>query len=286
MQRPSRPLEAIVAHGARMSWAGLLRPRDAFALPARSRRVLLTAEDGGAVERYYGAWSARYRRFTSNLSTPKVRVRVLSGPRTPSPGVEALVHWVDRREFLRGGGRGVPAADGWPPDLWEAFLADHDRRPGASLAEKLHHFARLPEDGEPAIVRRWRRLLRGSAAGTVRSGSVAGLGWVPVPVRILDGRSRGFGFLSWSPSPLRCRSLSEALARRGGPGPVDLDAQTRYYLEVALGRLHGVEFSGRDALLDPAFERSRPYRRLAPRPLRRERERIEDPALGRLDRRG
>jgi hypothetical protein len=301
-------LEPIVAHGARMSWAGLLRPGDEFPLPRRSRLGVLTAAAvGAAPKRYFGAWSGVYRRFTSNLTSPGIMVTVMppSGRRPTvegERGIECVVHWVDRRDALRTDAKGVCHGDGWPLALWEAFVSRIDDLPQGSVAKRLRIFAaasstsREEEEREDPVVREWRALLRGASPPLPPARSRLGPGWVPVPATLLTGSGARTGvgsycILSWSPqrpagAPI-FRSLSEALssseALRRKP---DLQSQARYYLECDLAKLHGVRFGPDDLLEDEVFARTPEVLSLRERLTAAERERIADPRFGLLDRFG
>ena len=120
---PPSDLELIVAHGARMSRTGLLRPRDEFCRCYRARLATLSAEREPPLERYFGAWSARNHRFTANLSTPRVRVRPEGPEEPPGEGIRCILYRVDRVDGTTTGPGGVCLGDGWPVELWKTFLA-------------------------------------------------------------------------------------------------------------------------------------------------------------------
>lgn len=276
--------EAVVAHGARMSWTGLLRSGDEFPPTRRSRRVVLSALSGPPLERLYGSWSDRYARFTLNLSSPNVRVRTVAPDEADRSGIQAIVHFVDRADMIRTDGRGVADSDGWPRSLWRAFLSRADSLPGDSLAEKLRTYLESALDGDLPAVASWRA---GVGERPDARAGVDALGWIPVPVRLEGAATVGHAVLSWSSGGLRFPSLTAALradAPRGSE--VDEAKQATYYLECQLARLHGVEFGHHDAVTDSTFEASESYRAVAPMLLDRERRYLNDPRRGALDRFG
>jgi hypothetical protein len=275
-------LEPIVAFGARMSWNGLLRSGDRFCPSERSQRVVLTARSGPPVRRNYGAWSARYRRFTANLSTPRITVRAASGD-LPGDGVEAILHWVRRADALGTGPGTVCAGDGWPVELWHRFAASGDRLAAGGVAERLDEYAASSLDGNEPLVRAWRAWV-GSEPGTASAPAESAGGWLPVPaaLELPEGPSRCL--LSWSPTPHRFASVGEALASVSATS-LDLERQAEYHVECALATLHGVRFGPHDALSDPEYERTPLVAGLLRTGRRREEEAIADPSLGRLDRR-
>jgi hypothetical protein len=291
-----------------MSWAGLLRPGDEFPPPRRSRLAVLTAAAGGAApKRYFGGWSSVYRRFTSNLTSPRIVVTVMppSGRRPPvegERGIECLVHWVDRRDVLRTDAKGVCHGDGWPIALWEAFVSRIDDLPEGSVARRLWSFAAASstsqgeeEQREEPVVREWRALLRGAPPPLPPERSRLGPGWVPVPATLLTGSDArtaigSYCILSWSPrpagaaifrSPSEALSSSEALRRKP-----DLQSQARYYLECDLAKLQGVRFGPDDILEDEVFARTPEVMSLRERLTAAEQERIADPRFGPLSRFG
>lgn len=279
--------EPIVAHGARMSWAGLLRPGDEFGPPRRSRRAVLSAASGPGLRREFGAWSSRYHRFTSNLSSPDLTVRLLDPGEAPGVGVCALVHWVDRATVHGWGPGSVCGADGWPVELWQRFVRERDHLPGRTIAEQLRAFAFGPGPPGPPIVEAWRNRIRpGDRSMTPTDGSL-GPGWLPVPASLESPAGSTACIVSWSPSPLRFASLSEALDSPFAlEHPPDRTRQAEYYLECVLARLHDVRFGADDRLEDPTYERSTEVRRLIGPWKELEARRIADERWGRLDRRG
>ncbi len=277
--------ELIVAHGARMSWAGLLRPGDEFGRFRKARVVTLTTPGGPPLARYYGAWSERYRRFTSNLSSPHLRIHAEATSGTV-PGIRCLLFWVDRAQVRDVGPGSVCRGDGWPVEFWTAFTAYSDRLPGASLAERLLAFLRSDLGADLPVVAGWRRAI-GAPTSNVAERRTAGEGWYPVPAIVEGAPLPAVGIVSWSATPRRFASLSEALrspeAERLRP---DRGAQATYYLESRLSGRHGVEFGPNDHLADPGFEATPACRAVAGSMAATEDRRISDPAFGRLDRFG
>jgi hypothetical protein len=281
----SPALEPIVAHGSRMSWAGVLRVGDEFCRPRRSRRAVLVARSGPPLERYYGAWSPHYRRFTSNLSTWRIEVRVEETTRAGDSGVHSIVHWVDREALSKTGPGSVCWGDGWPVDLWDAFLACAPRLPSEALASKLREFLESDLASDDPAVREWREVVRGERAP--RDALRFGGGWIPVPAPLEESSRTEDCIVSWSTSPLKIRSLWEVLTT--GTSPLyrpDLDNQARYYLECLMATQHGVEFGPHDTLRDPAFERAPPVIRRWREYAELEQSRISDPRYGRFDQLG
>lgn len=279
-------LEPVLAHGARMSWAGLLRPGDAFPASYRSRRATVTARRGPPLRRFFGGWSSRYRRFTSNLSTPDLLVTVADPPTAPEEGIEAILHWVSRASLLAEGPGSVAHGDGWPPKLWHAFLAHRDQLGPGSVGEQLHRFAEASVLHDDPLVAEWRQLVR-DGVGTGRAAERRlGGGWVPVPAVLDAERGPRVCLVSWSPSPLKFGSLTEALGSAfAEEHDAELESQARYYLECRLAALHGIRFSADDALIDRAFEAGPTVRQLRGEWTALEERRIGDPRYGRLDRR-
>ena len=278
--------EPIVAHGARMSWAGLLRPGDEFPPIIASRLGVLTEESGRPLRRFFGSWSARYRRFTSNLSTARVQAEVAMPGRLPDRGIDCVIHWVAPRALRELGPGSVCAGDGWPSALWKAFTSEIDSLPPGSLAEKLRAFRDGRRQGRTAAVAEWREALREGRPRSPAGAWPAGGGWIPVPATLRTQDGTTTCIVSWDPYGREFPSLSDALrSPDDGREPADLGGQARYYLECTLARLHGVRFGPRDALRDREFARSPEVRKLAA-PLRRlERERIASSRFGRLGRR-
>jgi hypothetical protein len=279
-----RPLEPMVAHGARMSWAGLLRPGDSFCPTLRSRLATMTSEFGPPLKRYYGTWSAKYRRFCTNLSSPRIVVGVREPGDSPEEGIQCILHWVAREDMIRTDTGGVCHGDGWPTELWERFTARLDQLGSGSVGDKLRSYANSDVDSDIPIVEEWRALIQGRSPDTPSAEATIGEGWVPVPADLKTPARRRTCILSWSPSALRFQSLREAL---GSPEArarqLDLKNQAAYYLECQLARLHGVSFGSWDSIEDRWFEEAPQYGALADGYYALERGRIADPSKGRLD---
>lgn len=250
-------LEPIVAHGARMSWAGILRPGDEFPRSASSRLAVIASESGPVLRRQFGSWSERYRRFTSNLSSPRVEVRVLEPGEKPSGGIACVVHWVSREDLVSTGEGSVCGGDGWPVRLWNAFVEEIPYLPERTVGEKLSCFldSRRGED-EPAVSE-WRSAVK--AGRVVEPGGHGGRGWLPVPAKLVAKEVSWSCIISWSPVSNLYSSLSEALDSREAqlmrPDPA---SQARYYAECVLAKMHGVSFEGPGDFLEDAGYASRP----------------------------
>lgn len=282
-----RALEPIVAHGSRMSWAGVLRPGDEFSRPVRSRLAVLLSDSGPTLTRYYGTWSDRYRRFTTNVSSPHIAVLQLRTGHEPGPGLHCVLHWVKRADLLRTGPGSVSEADSWPKELWERFTSELGHLPPGTVAEKLRDFAESDLQNQAPVVRTWRSWLHAGEGEFDGSESTVEYGLVPVPATLRTMRTTRACIVSWSPTTRRFRSLTEALQSPDGQrrGP-DLRNQARYYLECVLAKHHGVRFGTGDAVEDDRFEQTTEFQGLAGEMTRLELARLADPALGRFDRFG
>ncbi len=278
-----RALEPIVAYGARMSWVGCRRPGDRFPRAHRSGLATLRSGSGPPLQRQFGAWSAAYRRFTLNLSSPQVVVRTTETRAAPGAGPVAVVHWISRHDLLRTDRGGACRGDGWPMPLWERFVSRRASLPGAGVGEQLRAYAESGWDEAVPVIAQWRRWVRGDPPRTPALPATAG--WLPLPARIETPEGPGVGIVSWSPYPLRFGSLREALASPEAAAlGVDAAAQARYYIECRLARLHGVRFGRYDSVVDRAYERRVRVRRLAIDLETEERSRARGEAAGRWGR--
>ena len=278
-------MEPMVAHGSRMSWAGILRPGNEFAPAFRSQLAVMTAESGPPLKRYFGKWDATFCRFTMNLTSSKIRVAALQPGQRSEGGVMCVLHWVDRRDMVRSDRGSVCYGDGWPTGLWEAFTSQLANLPDGTIAEKLQGFLGSDLLDENESVRLWRARVRGGATVPAEARTFIDAHWLPVPAALVsdDGPSRCI--VSWSPGADFYRSMSDALASRGAeqrtPDPAN---QAKYYLECTLSKLHGVRFGPDDHVEDPRYEDTREVREISESLERLERHRIADPRFGSLDR--
>jgi hypothetical protein len=268
-----------------MSWAGILRPGDQFPLPTKSRLGVMTAVSGPALTRCFGPWSRRYGRFTTNLTSPRIRVELMEPGHVPGEGVQCVVHWVDRRHLLGTGPGTVCAGDGWPEQLWSAFIAMLDDLPPGTMAEKLRYFAtEADEAGEPEVLTEWRSRFRSGEPPQVNGASTLGQGWVPVPVDLVTPNGISQCIISWAPTAATYTSLSEALATPvGQQQSPDLASQATYYVECTLAKLHGVRFGPHDWIEDESFARRTEVEDATRRLQRFEEEHIASHDFGRLD---
>ena len=279
--------EPIVAHGARMSWAGILRPNDAFPPALSSRLGGLVAESGPPLRRCFGSWSPRYRRFTSNLNSAKIRVQAIETAPRSARGLQCVIYRVDPRALLSSGPGSVCAGDGWSVELWNAFTSEIDNLPTGSIAEKLRCFQDSRLQGGNPVVAEWREMLRAGGLLPPTERLARGGGWVPVPVPFETADGETVCIVSWDPNGREFRSLSDAIeSAEAQRDPPDLVNQARYYLECTLARLHGLRFGPYDAIEDTGFARSPEVLGLRDSLERLERERIADPKFGLLDRFG
>jgi hypothetical protein len=254
------PLEPIVAHGSRMSWAGILRRGDEFPSAKMSQLAVLTAESGTPLRRYFGRWSGAYRRFTTNLTSTNFLVKTLRPGQRPRNGILCVVHWVDRSDMIRIGKGGVCYGDGWPVELWSAFVSELSSLPPGTVAEKLGSFADSRTQERNRLVTEWRaRLKEGRVLppGEGERRALTGERLLPVPVKLVTPDGPGVCIVSWAPRGRVYLSLSEALAspeaRRRKPDPRN---QAKYYLECTLARLHGVRFGKDDLIEDREYEKT------------------------------
>lgn len=277
-----RELEPVVAHGARMSWAGLLRPGDEFPRALRSRLAVITSDSCPSLRRHFGSWSDRYRRFTSDLSSPDIEVEVVEPGETPSDGIGCVVHWVRREDLVHMGKGGVCVGDGWPVDLWKAFVGEMAYLPKGTVAEKLAHFLdSARREDEPAVAG-WRRAV--NKAKLVGSRGAAGRAWLPVPAKLSTSEGSGTCVFSWSPAAEFYPTLSEALdSPEGRLLKPDAASQARYYAECVLAKLHGVSFENLGDFLEDEGYAARPaVRRVVSPLLKLEAKRVGDSSMGPL----
>jgi hypothetical protein len=251
------PLEAIVAHGSRMSWAGLLRLGDEFAPARKSELAILTSESGEPLRRYFGKWSEPYRRFTTNLSSSKIIVKTPAPGESPPHGIQCVLHWVDRKDMMRSGPGSVCQGDGWPLEVWNSFMENAVKLPGFGTAEKLRTFLHSDIGRENEMVARWRsRVLNGEVLSASESDhSPVDESLLPVPAQLISENGRNDCIISWAPVGNFYRSVSEALASiEAASRRPDLINQAKYYLECTLSRLHGINFDSLgDFLLDEGY---------------------------------
>jgi hypothetical protein len=279
--------EPIVAHGARMSWTGLLRPADPFPPAVSSRLGVLTAESGPPLRRFFGSWSVRYRRFTSNLSSAKIRVQTAEPGWRPEGGIQCVVHWVDSHAIRSAGPGSVCTGDDWPPELWKAFLSEIDSLPRGSLAEKLSSFRDSHLQENTPIVAEWRNLLREGRLQPSTEPLGLSDGWIPVPASLRTPSGSTACIVSWDPRGREFDSLSNAIkAPEAQHDPLDRASQARYYLECTLARLHGVRFGPHDAIEDEGFAHSPEVLSLEDSLKGFEQQCIASPKFGLLDRFG
>lgn len=276
-------LEPIIAHGSRMSWAGIFRPGDEFPPARKSQLVVLTAESGQPLKRYFGKWSGTYRRFTTNLSSAKVVAKALEPGRRPRDGIQCILHWVDRRNMVRSDKGGVCHGDGWPVKLWKDFVSELDNLPGGTVAEKLRSFSESNLQERNAMVAEWRaRLKEGRVIPLALGHPAIGENWLPTPARLDTDNGTTECIVSWAPFATVHRSMSEAIASSEAVQKPDLVNQAKYYLECALAKLHGVRFGRDDYIEDEAYERTAEVLEVGKTFRKLERERIAK--FGPLDR--
>lgn len=279
-------LEPIIAHGSRMSWAGILRPGDEFTPAVKSQLAVIDPDSNDALKRYFGKWDSKYQRFTTNFTSSKIRVRAIS-PRqeVKGDGIQCILHWLDRKEIIRPTFYG----DGWPKELWDTFRAHLDNLPKGTVAEKLRSFLDSDLEQKNEFVSLWRRRIK---TGTlVGPDDQKGLDkyWLPVPATlILEDKTSTQCMFSWSPSATFYETLSEALtSSEANEKKPDHQNQAKYYAECVLAQLHGVNFdSPSDFIEDQTYSNRAEVRELLSSFGKLEKERISNKRFGKLDRFG
>ncbi|MDG6900281.1 MAG: hypothetical protein JRM88_06950 [Nitrososphaerota archaeon] len=280
-------MEPMVAHGSRMSWAGILRPGNEFAPASKSQLAVMTTESGPPLQRYFGKWDAVFRRFTVNLTSSKIRVVALQPGQRGEGGIMCVLHWVDRRDMVRSDKRSVCHGDGWPTELWEAFTSQLANLPDGSIAEKLQRFLDSDMLDENEAVVLWRKRVKGGVTVPPEERTSIDERWLPVPALLVSTDQPSRCIVSWSPGADFNRSMSDALASRVARlRRPDLTNQAKYYLECTLSRLHGVRFGPDDRVEDSRYENAKEVLEIRESLEKLERQRIADPKLGLLDRFG
>ena len=280
-------MEPMVAHGSRMSWAGILRPGNEFAFASKSQLAVMTTESGPPLQRYFGKWDAAFRRFTVNLTSSKIRVVALQPGQRSEKGVMCVLHWVDRRDMVRSDRGSVCYGDGWPTELWEAFTSQLADLPDGSIAEELQRFLDSNLLDENEAVALWRKRVKGGVTVPPEERASIDERWLPVPALLVSAEQPSRCIVSWSPGADFNRSISDALASRvASPRRSDLTNQAKYYVECTLSRLHGVRFGPDDCVEDLRYEDTKEVLEIRESFEKLERQRIADPKLGLLDRFG
>ena len=247
-----RHLEPIIAHGSRMSWAGILRPGNEFAPAKKSQLAVITGDSSNSVKRYFGNWNSSFSRFTTNLTSPNIRVEAVKPGNRPSDGIQCILHWIDSEYMIRSDKGSVCYGDGWPKDLWNAFIFQLGSvSEGTTIAEKLRSFLNSDLQETNELVSQWHRRLRAGSLVSSEKQLEIDRSWLPVPAKLVGSHISTQCILSWSPGATFYRNLSEALASREAsvkrPDPMN---QAKYYLECTLAKLHGVSFDFADDLLE------------------------------------
>ena len=277
----------MVAHGSRMSWAGILRPGDEFPRARRSELAVLRSRSGPPLKRYFGKWTATYRRFCTNLTSPDIVVQILKPGERPTKGVVCVLHWIDRNDMLRLDKGGVCQGDGWPVKFWEVFTSQLDRLPEGTIGEKLRSFSESGLLDNSNLVAEWRSLVSNARQLGEDEQSIFQESWLPVPATLVSEGSTTECIVSWAPKANFYQSISEALsspeAARRGPDP---ENQAKYYIECTLAKLHGVNFCPEDLIEDAAYEHSSQVVKFQDSFTRLEKSLLESSEFGSLDRFG
>ena len=281
-------LEPMIAHGSRMSWAGILRPGDEFTPARKSQLAVMRAESGPPLKRCFGKWSEAYHRFTTNLTSPRIKVTALNASQKPIDGIPCILHWVDRGDMIRTDRGSVCYGDGWPKELWNAFISELHNLPDGTIAEKFRNFLNSNLQGSNDFVSQWRKRLADAILVLSEEQSEIDQSWLPVPATLVVDGNTSECIVSWSPGAIFYQNLSEALASpeaiRKKP---DLVNQAKYYLECVLAKFHGVSFDNpNDFLEDQGYALSPEVQRIQDSFAKLEKERIRDTRFGRLDRFG
>jgi hypothetical protein len=245
------PLEPMIAHGSRMSWAGILRPGNEFAPAKKSQIAVITEVSGERVTRSLGNWNSSYRRFTTNFSSPELKVEAVHPGEKTGKGIQCILHWIERSDMIRSDEGGVCYGDGWPKELWDAFISEASTLAGETIAKKLRVFLDSDLKGENRMVAQWRSRVREGVLVPPNEQSEIDKSWLPVPAKLFLDDKESECIFSWSPGASFFHSLSEALAspeaRQKKP---DLSNQARYYLECTLAKLHGINFDDPNDFLE------------------------------------
>jgi hypothetical protein len=248
----------------------------------------MTGAEGTDLERHFGQWSTRYRRYTSNLTSPRIHVRVLADGEEPTAGIQCIVHWVPRAAMLSTGAGSICQGDGWPVALWRQLTSRIHGRGEATIAARLRALAMDTADTSDDPVTAWRvAITRGEVDTTSAERAFEGR-WIPVPADLSVGEERSACIVSWSPTAPFFPSLSEAIrsGTRSNGQQVDLLSQAAYYLECTLATLHGVRFGADDHILDRQYEGTPELAQMRPLFQARELQYVQNSAFGNLSQHG
>ena len=275
-------LEPMIAHGSRMSWAGIMRSGNEFPRAKKSELVVLRSE-GSTLKRYFGKWDYSFKRFATNLTSAKITVGVTG----EEGGIQCILHWVDRKDMIRSDKGSVCQGDGWPSKLWDAFLSELPNLPSGTIAEKLSSFLDSNLKEENPLVSEWRRKVRNGKIVEPEKESIIDRSWVPVPASLIIGNKKTQCIFSWSPGAQFYPSISEALSSSEAiEKKPSLENQAKYYVECTLAALHGVRFGSDDYVEDMKYTFTDEVQRVQKDLVKLEQERIADRNLGFLDRFG
>ena len=284
MMQPDGQLEPMIAHGSRMSLAGILRPGNEFPRAKKSNLVVLKSDEGPALERYFGKWDSTFKRFTTNLTSTKIRI---IGSDRQANGIQCILHWVERKDMIRSDRGSVCQGDGWPVELWNAFLSELDNLPSGTIGEKLSCFLDSDLKEENSLVSKWRSRVREGRIAESPEESIIDKSWVPVPASLVIGNAKTKCIFSWSPGARFYPSISEALSSKEAiEKKPNLENQAKYYVECTLAALHGVRFGSNDHVEDMKYTFTDEVQRVQKDMVKLEQERIADRNLGFLDRFG
>jgi hypothetical protein len=248
----------------------------------------MTASSGARLKRYFGQWSEEYQRYTTNLRSSDVTVRVLGPEEQPNTGIQCIVHWVDRSALLSTDAGSVCASDGWPVELWHSLLAALRRRDSRGVADGLRELVLAgPNDAEDSSIAAWRSAIASRAADMEAAHQRWTNRWLPVAAELLTQQGPTACIVSWSPTARPFASLSEAIAIGMADGRgIDRESQAVYYLECTLATMHGVRFGLDDQIVDKDYEETPEVKRLLPLYQYREAQHVADAAFGDLACRG
>ena len=281
-------LEPMIAHGSRMSWAGILRPGNEFTPAIKSQLAIITADSDVALRRYFGKWNGAYNRFTTNFTSPKIKVIAVQPDEEPGDGIQCILHWVYQKDLIRSDNGSVCFGDGWPKEFWDVFTSELDNLPEGTVAAKLRSFLDSDLQAENEIVSLWRKRLRNGTLVRFEEREELDKYWLPVPATLVVDKVKTQCVFSWSPGASFYGSLSEALSSTEGiEKKPDYQNQAKYYLECVLAKLHGVKFTFPNDFLEDEEYANRPEVKALQGPFTQlEKERISDRRFGLLDRFG
>ena len=62
--------------------------------------------------RYFGKWNSAYNRFTTNFTSPKIKVKAVAPGKEPDNEIQCILHCVDQKDMVHSGKGSVSYGDG------------------------------------------------------------------------------------------------------------------------------------------------------------------------------